>query len=48
MVGLTDLKQGESAFVGYCVNFVTLIFDLIHEFDIGVSGIVGLIDVKRN
>ena len=31
MVGLIDLKQRESAFVGYCVNFVTLIFDLKHE-----------------
>ena len=52
MVGLIDVKRKESASVGYCVNYVTLNFDLTHDLDLEffkvefrngcISGIVGL------
>ena len=56
MVGPIDVKLKGNASVGYWVQFVTLTFDLTHDFDLGcfkvkfrnssISGIVGLIDVK--
>ena len=56
MVGPIDVKQKGSALVGYWVQYVTLTFDLTHDFDLGyfkvefrnnsISGIVGVIDVK--
>ena len=56
MVGPIDVKRKGSASVGYWAQYVTLTFDLTHDFDLGCfkvkfrnssfSGIVGLIDVK--
>ena len=56
MVGPIDVKWKGSALVGYGVWYVTLTFDLTHDFDLGCfkvkfrissfSGIVGGIDVK--
>ena len=56
MVGLIDVKRKGSVLVGCWVQYVTLTFDLTHDFDLGcfkvkfrnssISGIVGLIDVK--
>ena len=56
MVGPIDVKRKGNASVGYLVQYVTLTFDLTHDFDLGYfkvkfrnitfSGIVGLIDVK--
>ena len=56
MVGSIDVKHKGSASVGYLVYYVTLTFDLTHDFDRRrfkvkfqnscISGIVGLIDVK--
>ena len=56
MVGPIDVKRKGSALIGYCVQYVTLTFDLTHDLDLGcfkvkfrnsaISGIVGLIDVK--
>ena len=58
MVGPIDVKRKGSALVGYWVQYVTLIFHLTHDLDLGcfkvnfrnssISGIVGLIDVKWN
>ena len=56
MVGPIDVKRKGSAFVGFWVQCVTLLFDLTHDLDLGyfkvkfrnssISGIVGLTDVK--
>ena len=56
MIGPIDVKRKGSAFVGYWVHYVTLLFDITHDLDLGcfrvkfrnnfTSGIVGLIDVK--
>ena len=34
MVGPIDLKQKGGALIGYWVNYVTLTFDLTHDFDL--------------
>ena len=57
MVGPIVVKQKGSESVGYWVDYVTLIFDLTHDFDPGffkvifgnscIWGIVRLIDVNR-
>ena len=56
MIGPIYVKWKGSASVGYWVQYVTLTFDLTHNFDLGcfkvkfrnssITGIVGLIDVK--
>ena len=56
MVSPIDVKQEESALIGYWVQYVTLTFDLTHDLDLGcfkikfqnssILGIVGLIGVK--
>ena len=37
MVGPIDVKRKGGASVGYCVNYVTLTFDLTHDLDLVVS-----------
>ena len=56
MVGLIGMKQKKSASVGYCINYMTLTFDLTCDLNLEffqgqilngfITGIVGLIDVK--